>query len=548
MNIRPFIERLWAFGCLPLMCAVAVRAAEDPHRAVYLKTLEQHGIEPSTAGARKYLHDLIPSANQQAESAALIAQLADDDYARREAATVQLLRMPAVPIDALNIAAQRGDAETRWRARLILERAEQQSAHVMLAALKIVAAEPDAGTARDVLAMLPLCRRPYLLDAAHEALHKTSGPNDVEVLRERLAGDDPRLRAAAVIGLSGALAPDHLAELRPLLADRDERVALEAARALANAGDRAALAALVRLLDSGDAHIRSEVAFLLVGLTGENHGYAAYYSAQDRLAAVGRWRKWLNEKGAAAQLKFPVERNSSARGNLHGNTLIATGSARRVFEMTPSNETVFSYEIDSWSAEKLSSGNVLIASYSQNLVVEVDMAGKDVWKMDSISAMTAKPLHGGNYLIADFSGRRVLEVSREGKRTVWEHKTPAECFDADRLPNGNTIVGCPNLVQEITPDHEVVRSWDIPGRLNGFQALPNGNIIVANYGTNKVYELTPPPESKTLWELDESQPCDVFLLPDGNMLVSTAARIIEVGPDRKTIREICKAQYGSARR
>jgi hypothetical protein len=283
-------------------------------------------------------------------------------------------------------------------------------------------------------------------------------------------------------------------------------------------------------------------------LTGEGLDFAAYYDAEKRAAAILRWQQWLADKGDTAKLTFPVQRNRSARGSLNGNTLLATGSARRVFETNPAGETLWSHEIDSWSAEKLPSGNVLIASYSENKVVEVDAKGSVVWSMESISAMTAKPLHGGNFLIADFSGRRAVEVAPEGKRTVWEHATPAECFDADRLSNGNTIFGCPNLVQEVTPAHEVVREWVIPGRLNGFQALPNGNIIVANYGTNKVYEMTPGPDSKTIWELDEPQPCDVFLLPDGSMLVSTAARIIEVGPDRKTIREICKAQYGSARR
>jgi hypothetical protein len=522
-------------------------AADDPYRESYFKTLREHDIEPSVAGARQYLRDLVPAAIQREQIDALIADLGHTEYARREAATAQLLRFPAVPIAELTQAAGQGDTETRWRARMILDRAEQESAHVMFAALKIVASEPGDDTARDILGILPLCRSPFLLQAAHHALRKSAGPNDVQMLRTRLASDDARDRIAGIIGLSGAMKQD-LGELHPLLEDADDGVALAAARALGNVGDRAALAAFVRLLEADDPQIRSESIYQLSGLTGENLGFAAYFDQPQRADSVGRWKLWLADNSTDAKLTFPVEQNRSARGNLNGNTLIATGSARRVYEVTPGGETLWTYEIDSWSAEKLQSGNVLIASYSQNKVVEVDGQGQEVWSMESISAMTAKPLHNGNYLIADFSGRRVVEVSREGKRIVWEHVTPEECFDADRLANGNTIYGCPNMVQEVTPDRKLVREWSIAGRLNGFQALPNGNIIVANYGANKVYELTPPPDSKTLWELDESQPCDVFLMPDGNMLVTTASRIIEVGPDRKTVREIGKAQYGSARR
>ena len=127
-----------------------------------------------------------------------------------------------------------------------------------------------------------------------------------------------------------------------------------------------------------------------------------------------------------------------------------------------------------------------------------------------------------------------------------EAKTPDQCFDADRLPNGNTIFGCPNLVREVTPDGKTVRQWDIKGRLNGFQTQPDGNVLVANYGQSKVYELNPAGE--TVWEFEEPQPCDAFRLPNGNMLISTAKRIIEIDPDKKVIRELTKARYGSARR
>ena len=530
---------------LATQTAVAAPVAADAYRSGYEKTLSENGIEPSGAGVVAFLRKMLPDPNQQQQIASLIRQLGDDQFSQREAATAQLLQMPAVPVAALSAAADGGDIEIRWRARKVLRLAEDRSGNLLLAALKILTYEKTAGAADEILAVLPFCRKSYLLVAAHEALEAVAGPNDVELLRNKLQADDRRLRLAAAIGLAGALPQDHLAELHPLLDDADDHVALEVARAVANSGDRKALAVLVRLLESADPLVRSESVWLLQGLTGQYLGFASYDQPQKRTAAVAAWQAWVASHGPTAELQFPVAKQRSARGNLHGNTLIATGSGNRVYEMDTAGKAVWSYQIDAWSAEKLQNGNVLIGSYTSSKVIEVDAQGEVVWSFPSINAMTAKPLPGGNILVADFSGKRVAEINRK-KSVVWEYKTPDECFDADRLPNGNTIFGSPNLVREVSPDHKVINEWKIQGRLNGLQALPGGNILVANYGLNKVYELTP--QGETVWEFSEPQPCDVFRLPDGKTLITTATRVIEVAPDGKTARELGKSQYGSARR
>jgi hypothetical protein len=524
---------------------VPVRGAKDAYRPSYLKTLREHDIEPTAAGARRYLRNLRPADDERAAIDRLIAQLGHEEFRKREAATNELLRMSSIPIDSLSEAAHGDNAEIRWRSQSILEQAEAQSAHVVLAALKIASAERAEGLVADILAIVPLCRRPFLQQAVHEALRSITTAGDVGVLRRALDSDDEEIRLAATVGLTGALPPGEIGQLRELLDDDDDRVALEAARGIGNRGDRAALPALVRLLDSDDPQVRGRSAAMLQSVSGESLGYAAYFDRERRAEAVARWRTWLSENGESVPLNFPVAKSHDARGALRGNTLIATGSARRVFELAPSGREVWSYPIDSWSAEKLQNGNVLIASYSQNKVLEVDAQGEVVWSLDGVSAMTAKPLHGGNFLVADFSNSRVVEFDA-ARNEVWEQKTPGECFDADRLPNGNTIFGCPNVIQEVSPDHKEVRKWEISGRLNGFQALPNGNVIVANYGANAVYELDAAGEK--LWEVSEPQPCDVFQLPDGRLLVTTAQRVVEFDVDHKFVREICKAQYGSARR
>jgi hypothetical protein len=521
-------------------------AEQPPAHAVYLDTLKRSGVEASGAGAVAYLRRLHPTPERQKLVAALIAQLSDGSFARREAAMQELMRLPNLPVAALGTAAEGNDPEVRWRTREILTQAEGKSAQVIYAALKTIAAEPADGAVAAVLAAIPLCRQAHLESAAIDAVRAAAKAGDAAAISESLAKGTLPQRVGAAAALCRISTADNREQLYPLLDDKEDRVALEVARSLADVGDRKSLGTLVRLLDAGDNQIRTAAIVTLRGLTGQKFEYAAYETGEARAAAIKKWATWVAGDGQTAELTFPVPRYSGARGDLAGHTLVTTGSRNEVKQIDPAGKTVFSFPIDAWSAEKLPSGNILISSYGSNRVIEVEFATKKVvWEHNGINAMKTKPLENGNILISDFNGHRVIEMARN-KEIVWEQPTEQECFDCDRLPNGNTIFGCPNFVREVTPDHKLVREWKIDGRLNGFQALPSGNILVANFGRSEVVELTP--DAKQVWRLEEPQPCDVFRLADGNMLVSTQRRIIEVAPDGKVLKVICEAQYGSARR
>jgi len=541
------VAAMVAAGC-PLARAEprAPSSAADPDR----RRLEEFGVAPTAGGAVAYLRELHPTPQRQQQIAELIDHLAATSFARREAAMQQLLRMPKLPLAQLQAAVEANDPEVRWRARKILEQSQGRSAQVILSALRVIAADADEdalpeATVPTILAAVPLCQGRHLQSAARDALRKAANLQDVPALRRTLAQGEPSQRAAAAAALCAATKAGDRASLYPLLRDRDDAVALELARSLADVGDRHALPALVRLLDSEDRRVRTEAVITLRGLTGQYMGFAAYEPAEQRYAAAKKWSTWVANEADDAQLTFPVPRRHSARGDLGGDTLVSTGSKGKVRLFDPSGKEIWSHPIRAWSAEKLQNGNILIASYSSNKVIEVNPENdKVVWEYDGVNAMTAKPLAGGNFLISDFSGKRVLEVNRS-KEVVWEQSTGQECFDSDRLPNGHTMFGCPNYVREVTPEGELVREWKIDGRLNGFQALPSGNILVANFGQGEVVELTP--EGERVWEFKEPSPCDVFRLPSGNTLISTQKRIIEISPDDEIVREICPAHYGSAR-
>jgi hypothetical protein len=531
-----FVTAIWTIACDSLLAQ---------QKSPYEDALVEFGYQPSGEGARQFLRSLLPNQESRIKAEKLLVELDATDYYLREAATKKLLAMPNLPFALLNQAAESGGIEVRWRARHVLEYSHESSSRLLLASLKIITQDPPPRATPDVLAIIPYCRASYVISTAHDALRSVVGKDDEPLLTQRLAHSNPKVRVAAIVGITQILRKNAIVHLQPLLDDVVDDVSLAASRALANAGDRRSLKCLLRLLDSADSQVRAESAIILRMLTAKNFGYVAYETTANRQAAIGLWREWMDGEGATSTLHYPLATRLSARGELNGNTLVSTGSKGKVMELDPAGKAVWTYDSAAWSAEKLLNGNVLVASYTAKKVVEVDSAGNVVWELSGPSAMTAKPLRNGNFLIADFAGRRVIEVDRK-KRTVWESGTTQQCFDADRLPNGNTIYGCPNHIREITPKGDVVHEWEIPGRLNGFQALPNGNVLVANYGQNKVYELTR--DGEIIWEFAEPQPCDVFRLDNGRVLVSTSKRIVEVGPEKTVVRVLTDARYGSARR
>lgn len=143
---------------------------------------------------------------------------------------------------------------------------------------------------------------------------------------------------------------------------------------------------------------------------------------------------------------------------------------------------------DTRLVRKIANGNYLVAHEADGRVREYDAKGKIVWQFDvplfgkdrkgghgpeafGNSVFSASRLANGNTLIGTGNGHSVLEVDRAGK-IVWKIEqndlpgiTLAWVTRVDRLPNGNTLIGnChagpenPQLI-EVTPDRKVVWSW-----------------------------------------------------------------------------------------
>ena len=119
----------------------------------------------------------------------------------------------------------------------------------------------------------------------------------------------------------------------------------------------------------------------------------------------------------------------------------------------------------------------------------------------------------GTYLVTQQrDGGVAMEFDGEGKMV---RKFPGGRYVAERLPNGNTLIGCgdEHRVIEVDPQDKMVwevKQFDVPGNTLGFAAgvvrLANGNTVICNWpghGGVKdqpfVFEITP--EKKVVWEV-----------------------------------------------
>jgi uncharacterized protein (UPF0248 family) len=114
---------------------------------------------------------------------------------------------------------------------------------------------------------------------------------------------------------------------------------------------------------------------------------------------------------------------------------------------------------------RLKNGNTLISLRNFNLIAEVDPKGKVVniiGKGFLQHQHDPEVLPNGNILVAnhDFP-QEVLEIDPESDSILWRYvlrdrRRTWPVRDADRLPNGNTLITGSAVIIEVTPEGEVV--------------------------------------------------------------------------------------------
>jgi hypothetical protein len=210
--------------------------------------------------------------------------------------------------------------------------------------------------------------------------------------------------------------------------------------------------------------------------------------------------------------------------------------------------------IEHYQPGKTWNGTTLFADYhvkGRARIVEVNMNGEIVWQYqlpDSLQqyigpGFDVELLPNDNILFL-LPRNGVYEINRNGT-VVWSYKDIKVSHDADRLPNGNTLINFGGndkkedaQAKEVNPSGKVVWSWHAKDAFdkepyssiqnegwthaNAVERLPNGNTLVDLRNFNITVEVNP--EGKIIWQYDWSalgaNPHEPTLLPNGNLLIS----------------------------
>ena len=294
---------------------------------------------------------------------------------------------------------------------------------------------------------------------------------------------------------------------------------------------RDVVALLIAALGHPDLAVYQPAAYLLHHLTALDHGYRPFDTPEARQAAQGLWQRWWQATGEsfeAAGVTFPRA------------TLIVDEIPGRI--VGDNDEPP---------------GNLLLLDERDNVVYSNERL-----KMPYDAAR----LPNGDFLVNIIRARAVWQVAPDGT-IVRDQRVGGYPCSLELLPSGNILVAGweddePGFVREYDSQGRIVWRHEPLCWPWKAQRLADGNTLIADAGTNRVYEVTP--QGEEVWAAEGLGPAEPALfdalgpvychrLHDGNTLVSIRAlsRVVEldraglvvweVGPD------IVANQYSAVR-
>jgi outer membrane protein assembly factor BamB len=256
---------------------------------------------------------------------------------------------------------------------------------------------------------------------------------------------------------------------------------------------------------------------------GEGHRFLCADYTQGKVFVVSREGR--------VEWEYPAPNCNDVWALPNGNLLFTTGHG--VMEVKPDKTVVFSYESKSevYACQRLADGNTFVGECNAGRMLEIAPDGKIAHEARLLPAgqdgghlfiRNARRLENGHYLVAHYSQQVVVEYDHEGKE-VWRIPAPGGPHSVVRLPNGNTLIACADMdnagrrVVEVNPEGRIVwavADGELPGIslkfMAGLQRLPNGNTVMANWlghgqfgKAPHVIEVTP--DKKVVWTFSDHQ-------------------------------------------
>jgi HEAT repeat protein len=510
-------------------CHLATLSSAAEQELVYAeRTLRKAGAKTDGEGLLQFIRSRTLNEEQRKALADRVRALGASEYAERESASRELVKLGRVALPYLRPAVNDPDLEIARRARRCLERI-QKSPHPslsVLAALLVKERRPPGA----VSVLLD-----YLPNVEDEALEETW----LDVLRAvawRAGRADPVLfaalkdkravyRAAAAQVLGRGDDAKARQRVAPLLADAEARVRFESAAALARFGDKKAIAVLLHLLEDGPFTFACRSEYLLRLLAGER-GPEASLDKDDnavRRQCRSAWETWWKKNGAGVDLSR-LKAEEPPRGLTDVCEDGDDGS--RVWQWAEAGQPC--WEIlhleGAHDAHALLNGRVLIAEHHAKRVSERDREGKIHWQLQTLdNPIGCRRLANGNTLIVTY--KTIYEVTPT-KEVVFQHNDRRDFRDALRLSNGHIlyVAGDGTLVEwDATDDHIlhtiVPENYALGAKYRArVEPLLNGRYLLALGGSNRVVEIDK--TGKIRWEHTVRAPMSATRLRNGHTLIA----------------------------
>lgn len=174
------------------------------------------------------------------------------------------------------------------------------------------------------------------------------------------------------------------------------------------------------------------------------------------------------------------------------------------------------------TCDVLPNGNFLLAEQGPCQAVEINADGDVVSTVKLSTSEKAahrqlRCLHRlpNGHLLACHEAEAVVREYNADGMIVWEFPNVTNVFEALRLPNGNTLIGCgtDKRVIEVTPEKKIVwelTAGDVPelnlSWITSLQILKNGNLVIANFLRGQegngahAFEITHDESKKVVWK------------------------------------------------
>ncbi|HZV05736.1 MAG TPA: HEAT repeat domain-containing protein [Gemmataceae bacterium] len=499
-----------------------------------------------------------PNADTQARIKALIAQLGSDSFTEREEASEELAGYGVEAAGLLRAAVRQGDLEIRWRARDALAVIEQNevSAEVLIAALHVLGRSKPPRLAEVLLDYVPHAANADVTEEVCLALI-AAAPRDGEAdpwLARALTAASPIQRGVAGAALCRGGSRKQLAAVRRLLRDPDADVRRRIALALLEARDKAAVPVLIDLLAELPQEYAEHIESMLLQIAGDTAPVGqAFQPDSQPLRQAGKsdlrdaWADWWRRQGDALDLA-KIELAPKWRGYTLAvcTTAAVRGRGVRngmVRELDTRGRTRWemkglAYPVD---AQVLDEHRVLVAEYRSGQVTERNHSGDILRRIDVPDMpLEARRLPNGNTFIVTRS--LVMEVDRAGKE-VWRVWPKITIAAACPLPRGQlAICALSGELVRIERTGKVLAEKDIATRFRPYgthiQALPNGHVLVPLFNENKVSEFDR--DGREVWSVRFARPASAQRLPNGRTLVAGLGSntIVELDKNGREVKSI----------